>query len=35
MNFPGYFVRHRAGSAWVEQNDGSSAFKGSASFVLE
>ncbi len=31
-NFPGYYLRHRNGEVWVEKNDGTTAFKGSASF---
>ncbi|MGW0564536.1 family 43 glycosylhydrolase [Streptomyces sp. NPDC003016] len=31
-NFPGYYLRHRNGEIWVEKNDGTTAFKGSAGF---
>ncbi|MEU9143731.1 family 43 glycosylhydrolase [Streptomyces sp. NPDC048349] len=31
-NFPGYYLRSRNGEAWVEKNDGTTAFKDSASF---
>ena len=31
-NFPGYYLHSRNGEAWVEKNDGTTAFRGSASF---
>ncbi|MCZ4507454.1 family 43 glycosylhydrolase [Streptomyces sp. ActVer] len=32
-NFPGYYLRHRSnGEVWVDKSDGSTAFKGDASF---
>ncbi|WP_285443847.1 AbfB domain-containing protein [Streptomyces sp. ISL-86] len=31
-NFPGYYLHSRNGAVWVERNDGTTAFKDSASF---
>jgi hypothetical protein len=33
-NYPGWFLRHRENELWVDQSDGSSAFKSDSSFFV-
>lgn len=32
-NFPGYYLRHKNFEVWVEKNDGTTVFRGDASFT--